>query len=137
MILSLILALHKIGDCFVSLARTEGWGLGAFEAARLGNPVVMTGYGGQLDFLDPEFTYLVDYKMVAVNEPEWAENYKSSSCWAEPDLEHAVHLMREVFNKSVEARKRADSLAKLITEKFSRNAVVSDLIGVLNKNGSI
>lgn len=132
-----ILALHKIGDCFVSLARTEGWGLGAFEAARLGNPVVMTGYGGQLDFLDPEFTYLVDYKMVAVNEPEWAENYKSSSCWAEPDLEHAVHLMREVFNKSVEARKRADSLAKLITEKFSRNAVVSDLIGVLNKNGSI
>lgn len=27
-------ALHALGDCYVSLARTEGWGLGAFEAAR-------------------------------------------------------------------------------------------------------
>src|SRR5690606_37410272 len=41
-------ALHERGDCFVSLTRTEGWGLGAFEAARLGKPVVMTAYGGQL-----------------------------------------------------------------------------------------
>ncbi|RZI98035.1 MAG: glycosyltransferase family 1 protein, partial [Haliea sp.] len=51
-----MLALHEMGDCFVSLTRTEGWGLGAFEAARLGKPVVMTGYGGQLDFLDPALT---------------------------------------------------------------------------------
>jgi glycosyltransferase involved in cell wall biosynthesis len=130
-----ILALHKIGDCFVSLARTEGWGLGAFEATRLGNPVVMTGYGGQLDFLDPEFTYLVDHKMVAVNEPTWAENYKPSDDWAEPSLEHAAHLMREVFDKRAFARKRADTYAQLIAKKFSKNAILSNLLCALSKDG--
>jgi short subunit fatty acids transporter len=35
-----MLALHEVGDCFISLARAEGWGLGAFEAASLGNPVL-------------------------------------------------------------------------------------------------
>lgn len=129
-----ILALHKIGDCFVSLARTEGWGLGAFEATRLGNPVVMTGYGGQLDFLDPEFTYLVDHKMVAVHEPTWAENYKPSDDWAEPSLEHAAHLMREVFDKRAFARKRADTYAQLLAKKFSKNAILSNLLCALSKD---
>ena len=128
-----ILALHKIGDCFVSLARTEGWGLGAFEATLLGNPVIMTGYGGQLDFLDPEFSYLVDHKMVAVNEPTWSENYKPTDGWAEPSIEHAAHQMREVFKKRAFARKRAETYAQLIAKKFSKNAILSGLLCVLSK----
>src|SRR5690606_26421535 len=40
-----IRALHLDGDCYVSLCRGEGWGLGAFDAATYGNPVVMTGFG--------------------------------------------------------------------------------------------
>src|ERR1019366_7870019 len=35
-----ISSLHRRGDCFVSLCRSEGWGLGAFDAAAHGNPVV-------------------------------------------------------------------------------------------------
>src|ERR1019366_10116369 len=44
-------ALHIRGDCFVSLCRSEGWGLGAFDAAAYGNPVVTTGHGGHLEYL--------------------------------------------------------------------------------------
>ena len=44
-------ALHERGDCFVSLCRSEGWGLGAFDAAASGHPVVTTGFGGHLDYL--------------------------------------------------------------------------------------
>jgi glycosyltransferase involved in cell wall biosynthesis len=81
-------ALHDMGNCFVSLTRTEGWGLGAFEAARLGKPVVMTGYGGQLEYLDPEFAWLVDYEMVPVYEPAWPSNYKPGDKWSEPSISH-------------------------------------------------
>ena len=42
----------------------RGGGWGAFEAARLGKPVIMTGYGGQLDYLDAELSHLVDYTLV-------------------------------------------------------------------------
>lgn len=61
-----ICALHTRGDCYVSLCRSEGWGIGAFEAARFGKPVIMTGFGGQTDYLAPQHTFLVDYDLVPV-----------------------------------------------------------------------
>jgi hypothetical protein len=41
--------LHARADCYTSLSRGEGWGLGAFDAAVHDRPIIMTGYGGQLD----------------------------------------------------------------------------------------
>src|SRR5581483_6370804 len=48
---SQIRELHDQGHCYVSLTHCEGWGLGAFDAASLARPVIMTGYGGQTEFL--------------------------------------------------------------------------------------
>lgn len=127
-----MLALHEIGDCFVSLARTEGWGLGAFEAARIARPVVMTAYGGQLDFLDPERSWLVDYDMVPVHEPTWAANYRPSDRWAEPSVDQAAAHMRCIFEQPSKARARAQELAAQLHQKFSRQAVVSKLLHALS-----
>lgn len=46
-----LLELHQGGDCFVSATRGEGWGLGMFEAAVMGNAVIAPARGGQADFL--------------------------------------------------------------------------------------
>ena len=119
-----MLALHRRGDCFVSLARAEGWGLGAFDAALMGNPVVMTGYGGQRDFLDPTHASLVDYRMVPVHEPTWAASYRASDQWAEPDLDHAIALMREVYENRVEASHKARLLAVDLRSRFSEQAIL-------------
>lgn len=43
--------LHLLADCFVSLTRSEGHGLGACMAAILGKRVIMTQFGGQTDYL--------------------------------------------------------------------------------------
>lgn len=125
-------ALHEIGDCFVSLTRTEGWGLGAFEAARLGKPVVMTGYGGQLDFLDPELSWIVDFKMVPVHEPTWSANYRPTDLWAEPSVNHAAEHMRAIFKHAETAKTSATKLAKQIRSEFSQEVVVSKLLRALS-----
>lgn len=119
-----MLALHELGDCFVSLTRAEGWGLGAFEAARLGKPVVMTGYGGQLEFLDPELTRLVEYRMVPVHEPTWSASYRPSDQWAEPSVEQAAGCLREVFAQQTTSRERAKRQAEQIAMKFCVTTIV-------------
>lgn len=119
-----ILALHEMGDCFVSLTRAEGWGLGAFEAARLGKPVVMTGYGGQTDFLSPEHAHLLDYEMVPVHEPTWAGSYKPSDAWAQPSVEQAARIMRAVYEDPAGAAARGARLKTRIAEEFSRASIV-------------
>lgn len=126
-----MLALHELGDCFVSLTRTEGWGLGAFEAARLGKPVVMTGYGGQLDFLDPELTRLVDYRLVPVHEPTWSASYRPTDRWAEPSLAQAAEHLRGVFEDRQTAREQARRQAERIAREFSREAVLHALLEAL------
>jgi len=89
-------ALHRRGDCFVSLAHGEGWGMGAFAAAAAGKPVVTTAYGGHLDFLGGS-PGLVDYRLVPVDDPTGYASYSSEQNWAEPDVDHAAQLLRSVF----------------------------------------
>ena len=126
-----IMALHEMGDCFIYLTRTEGWGLGAFEAALRGKPLIITGYGGQLDYLDPEMCYLIDYEMVPVKEPTWSANYRPSDLWAEPSIDHAARQMREVFKNRKMARNLANKQAMNIKSVFSTDVVMATLLRAL------
>jgi hypothetical protein len=82
-------------DCYVSLHRSEGFGLTMAEAMALEKPVIATGYSGNLDFMTPENSFLVDYSRVAV--PAGCDPYPQGSPWADPDLDHAAELMRRVY----------------------------------------
>lgn len=56
-------ALHARGDCYASLPNGEGWGLGMFDAAAAGKPVVTTGFGGPLDYLGKDYPFLVNHRL--------------------------------------------------------------------------
>jgi glycosyltransferase involved in cell wall biosynthesis len=83
-------------DCYVSLHRSEGFGLTITEAMACGKPVIATGYSGNLEFMSEENGYLVPYRLVAIPDGWWA--YAENAQWAEPDVEAASNLMRRVFD---------------------------------------
>jgi hypothetical protein len=109
-------ALHTRADCFVSLCRSEGWGLGAFDAGAYGNEVVITGFGGQLDYLDREVARLVDHDLVPVDDPVGAPSYTPDQTWAEPSVAHAAALLREALDTRDQAR--GARLAARIAERY-------------------
>lgn len=82
-------------DCYVSLHRAEGFGLTLAEAMAIGKPVIATGYSGNVDFMNGENSYLVDYTIGRVG-PD-CEIYPPEGEWAEPSIEHAAELMRRVY----------------------------------------
>jgi glycosyltransferase involved in cell wall biosynthesis len=86
-----VMALMACVDCYVSLHRGEGLGLGMFEAMALGKPVIASRYGGAMDFLDDTNSLLVDCSIQRCQEDHYA--YKSVIEWAEPDLEQAREFM--------------------------------------------
>lgn len=88
-------ALMATADCYVSLHRSEGFGLTMSEAMSLGKPVIATGYSGNMDFMAAESSFLVDYRMVEI-EKDYGP-YQKGYVWADPDLDHAVKLMRRVY----------------------------------------
>jgi glycosyltransferase involved in cell wall biosynthesis len=88
-------ALMNLCDCYVSLHRSEGLGLTIAEAMLLEKPVIATGYSGNLDFMSPKTSYLVPWKRVKVGDG--AEAYSAKATWAEPDLDAAAEMMRNVY----------------------------------------
>jgi hypothetical protein len=105
-----IAALHGRGRCFVSLARAEGWGIGAFDAAAYGNAVVTTAFGGHLAYLDQASAYLVDFDLVAADDPVPGTLYTSDHVWAEPSIDHAAALLRRIVDDPHDVDARTSSL---------------------------
>jgi glycosyltransferase involved in cell wall biosynthesis len=97
--------LIAMSDCFVSLHRSEGFGLGLAEAMLLGKPVIATGYSGNLDFMNSDNSLLVGYEKVQIAEDR--PIYTRGSFWAEPSVEQAAAYMRDVYDAPDEARARA------------------------------
>ena len=121
-----IAGLHTRGDCFVSLSRGEGWHIGAFDAAAYGNPVVMTGWGGQLAYLDPDASFLVDYELEPVRHVD-TSTYSHDQHWATPRLDHAVALLREVAADIGAARDRAAPQRARVLHDYAGPRVVAAL----------
>jgi glycosyltransferase involved in cell wall biosynthesis len=104
-------------DCYVSLHRAEGFGLTLAEAMAIGKPAIATGYSGNVDFMNSENSYLVDYTIGRVG-PE-CEIYPPEGEWAEPSVEHAAELMRRVLDDPREARRRGARAAQDIARALS------------------
>jgi glycosyltransferase involved in cell wall biosynthesis len=97
-------------DGYVSLHRAEGFGLTMAEAMAFGKPVIATGYSGNVDFMNSENSYLIDYTMGRVGAE--CEIYPPEGDWADPSIEHAAELMRRVYSEPDEAAakgKRAEA----------------------------
>jgi glycosyltransferase involved in cell wall biosynthesis len=107
-------------DCYVSLHRAEGFGLTLAEAMAIGKPAIATGYSGNVDFMNEENSYLVDYAIGRVG-PE-CEIYPPEGEWANPSVEHAAQRMREVYEDPAEAARRGGQAAQDIALTLSPEA---------------
>lgn len=113
-----MLALIERAACSLSLTSTEGWGLGAFDAASLGVPVIITGYGGQTEFLGADYPGLLPYKIVPAHHPD-ESIFIPGSQWAHADMDAAVDLLRAVVDGSAKSlQARAAELAPQIHARF-------------------
>lgn len=123
-----IKALHKRGDCYLSLDRGEGFGLSTFEAGFNGNPIVITGFGGATEYAKKDNSYLVDYSLTPVFGMPWSPWYQGSQMWAEPNLGDAIEKMKHVYNNREEAKEKGLKLKKYIEEGFSFEAIANKII---------
>ncbi|HTI23086.1 MAG TPA: FkbM family methyltransferase [Kutzneria sp.] len=112
--------LFASSDCYVSLHRSEGFGLTVAEAMAQGLPVITTDYSGPGEFLTDGVGWLVPYERVPVGPNQ--HPYPPTAVWAEPDIDAAAEAMRAVAADPGEARRRglAGRRHVLTTRTFDR-----------------
>ncbi len=114
-------ALMSLADCYVSLHRSEGFGLTLAEAMSLGKPVIATQYSGNLDFMSADNSFLVPYELVEIQENY---GYYSKGCyWADPHIGRAAEMMRHVFEDRDAARAIGEKARQHVLDKLHPRAV--------------
>ena len=76
------------------------------EAMSLGKPVIATAYSGNLDFMTPDNSFPLAFKMVTLDRDYGP--YMRGASWADPDLDQAAHLMRLIVEHPDEGRARGE-----------------------------
>jgi glycosyltransferase involved in cell wall biosynthesis len=112
-----IYALEASCDCFVSLHRSEGFGLAVAEAMYLGKPVIATGWSAPAEYLTRDNGFPVRYALVELTENHGP--YAKGSTWAEPDVAHAAELMRRVVGHRTEAEEIGAQARRTIEARYS------------------
>ncbi|CAE6686846.1 Glycosyl transferase family 1 [Candidatus Nitrotoga fabula] len=124
--------LHRAGDVFVSLTHGEGWGMGGCEALAHGRPVLMTGWGGQLDYLGNDWPWLVKYRLIQLTPWPQQASFLATQQWAQADLVHAAELMRSLHCDLPAAMTHATQAAGDLRQRLSMKIVTDHLLSSLN-----
>lgn len=114
-------------DIVLSAHRAEGFGLHLAEAMAAGKVVVATGWSGNLEFMTPQNSVLLPFKLTPVSDPTGIYGADQNASWAEVDRDSAVKALRQLAG-SASRREALGVRARLdIGTKLSSAAYVEAL----------
>jgi glycosyltransferase involved in cell wall biosynthesis len=125
--------LMMAADCYVSLHRSEGFGLTMAESMLCGKPVIGTGYSGNVDFMTPETSFLVPYRLVTLGRDHGP--YKVGYHWAQPDLDYAADVMRHVAEHRDSAATIGQKAREHVWNVLHPTAIAKSVLGRLQELG--
>jgi glycosyltransferase involved in cell wall biosynthesis len=110
-------------DCYVSLHRSEGFGLTMAEMMAIGKPVIATRYSGNLEFMDETNSILVGQKWTPVPAGCDPYPYDIGLGWANPIRRQAVQAMRMMVENPALREQLGAQAARTIARNFSTEAL--------------
>ena len=121
-------------DCFVSLHRSEGFGLVIAESMALGKPVIATHWSSNVDFMSPDNSACVMYQTSEL-EKNYGP-YDAGQHWADPDIDDAASWMYRLVTEPELYKSFSDKARSDIKAGYSAQVIgqkIADRIKTFNK----
>lgn len=103
-------------DVYVSLHRSEGFGLGIAEAMSLGHPAIVTDWSSTTEFCKPDNSMPIPYRLVPIRPGEYMECMKE---WADADVDAAAAALRKLYDDPVLRERLGQNAKAFIENHFS------------------
>jgi glycosyltransferase involved in cell wall biosynthesis len=88
---------HRQCDCYVNFSHSEGVGMGAIEAALRDKPVILSDFGGPVEYIKTPYT--VQCTQAKTNIDYFL--FKKDMIWGNPDPEQLLEFMRDAYDKKL------------------------------------
>lgn len=111
---------HGKVKAMFNLTKGEGFGRPLLEFSLAKKPIIVSGWSGQTDFLDKEFTCQLGGELKPTHPSAHAQGIiLAEANWFSPDLSQAKHYLKDVYEKYNKYQELAKRQAKKSREEFS------------------
>lgn len=114
--------LIRSSQAYLSLHRSEGFGLTVAEAIMQRTPVISTAWSGTADFCDPDNTWLVDSPLIPVVDTHSEFAGLEGAVWADPSPETAAARLKDIFRAPELAREKAERARAFLLRYLAENS---------------
>jgi hypothetical protein len=111
---------HGKVKAMFNLTKGEGFGRPLLEFSLAKKPIIVSGWSGQVDFLDREFTCQIGGELKDTHPSTHVQGIiLPESKWFNPDVSQAKHYLKDVYEKYNKYQELAKRQAKKSREEFS------------------
>lgn len=111
---------HPRVKAMFNLTKGEGYGRPLLEFTASKKPIIVSGWSGHLDFLDPEYTCFVKGELKNVHPSAQVQNIiLAESSWFSPDVNEASNYLKIVYEKYDKYEEQAKRQSHQCKTRFS------------------
>ena len=123
---------HSKVKAHVSFTRGEGFGRPLLESCVSGKPIITSNWSGHLDFLNPEFNYLVGGKLENVDKSAANKWILPDSQWFTINYGEGGAVMKWVYDNYKKALEKSRKNRKYVKDNFTLDQMSSKLSEILD-----
>jgi len=125
---------HSKVKAMISLTKGEGFGRPLLEFTLTKKPLITSGWSGQMDFLNPEFTNLIGGQLTQVHPSTQNQFLIPESKWFSPDHGQVGHYLKDVFENYKNYTEKAKRQAFKSKNEFSWGKMKETINTILINN---
>ena len=125
---------HPKVKAMVSFNKGEGFGRPLLEFGLSKKPIIASGWSGQLDFLNPDYTILIPGKLEPVHQSAANKWLLPQTSWFAPDVTQISRVFKNVYEKYKSLVGKAKQQGHYVKTNFSFDHM-KELVGnILDSN---
>jgi len=121
-------ALYRSVDCVYTMSHCEGYYMPGTEALAAGKLNIAPNYGGQLDFLTEENSYLISGNTTRADPKSMYWESKNNAIWFEPSIDDAVEKLHLAHKNHKEINNKLESQREEVYKRHDWKTITKEML---------